>query len=381
MEKANKRIKVILHDISKAKKSALDDDDDLDDTEALQAELDELRKQNKAREDKLAEYEKNKKWNVDNMCKVSEERTMVNPSAEKTNFTPAGFVQPEGSKPAASSKKISTLSKAAKGSTPASHEGSKTTEKSEKPVASGPIPPPPSCSAPPATTVSAPVKVQSSHDYDSVAIESYPEFTEKYAETVEEFMTIPDLVGSKEFLLKYGDVLLQENASNYLLLASLEDEMNGYHEKMKRTARQSQIISHIAELARTMKTHPGNVIIPFFNRLEQRQHLEDFVAAVNDFCAKIVARAIVKKKEIDEAHDRELQSEGQNLEDIPREERLGPGGLDPVEVIKKLPQSMVKAFESRDVQQLRDALAALEPEDAERYMKDCVASGLWVANS
>ena len=58
--------------------------------------------------------------------------------------------------------------------------------------------------------------------------------------------------------------LLQENASSYLLLASLEDEMNGFHEKMKLVARQSQIVSNIAELAKSLQRHPGNVIVPFF---------------------------------------------------------------------------------------------------------------------
>ena len=49
--------------------------------------------------------------------------------------------------------------------------------------------------------------------------------------------------------------MLQENASNYLLLASLEDEMNGLRGKMRLTARQSQLISNIAELAKTTRTH------------------------------------------------------------------------------------------------------------------------------
>merc|ERR1719287_219732 len=65
---------------------------------------------------------------------------------------------------------------------------------------------------------------------------SYHEFTEKYADVVEQFMAIQSMDRSKEFLLQKGDILLQENASNYLLLASLEDEMNGYHDKMKLVA-------------------------------------------------------------------------------------------------------------------------------------------------
>lgn len=158
--------------------------------------------------------------------------------------------------------------------------------------------------------------------------------------------------------------------------------MNGYHEKMKQTARQAQIITHIAELAKTMKTHPGNVIMPFFQRLQLREHLEEFLVAVNTFQEKIVARAIVKRREIDEARADEEDDEGpKSLEDIPREQRLGPGGLDPLEVIETLPEDIVKAFESRDVKMLEEALQKLSPSDAEYHMKRCVDSGLWVTNA
>jgi cell division cycle protein 37 len=189
-------------------------------------------------------------------------------------------------------------------------------------------------------------------------------------------------------LIRYADIMLQENASNYLLLASLEDEMNGFREKMKLTARQSQIITSIAELAKTLKTHPGNVIDPFFGRLQQREHLEEFVKGVKDFQEKIIQRAVVKKREMDAARTAEAEEEDdgesgsrRELADIPREERLGPGGLDPLEVIETLPADMVAAFESRDVEDLKAALAKLPPDEAEYHMKRCIDSGLWVANA
>lgn len=61
--------------------------------------------------------------------------------------------------------------------------------------------------------------------------------------------------------------MLQEHASSYLLLSCLEDEMNGKHEQMKLTARQSQILSHITELAVSLKRPPRDVVVPFFMRL------------------------------------------------------------------------------------------------------------------
>ena len=54
-------------------------------------------------------------------------------------------------------------------------------------------------------------------------------------------------------LIQHGSILLQEHASSYLLLSCLEDEMNGEREKMKTTARNSQVMTNIAELAKVRK--------------------------------------------------------------------------------------------------------------------------------
>ena len=47
----------------------------------------------------------------------------------------------------------------------------------------------------------------------------------------------------------------------------------------------------------------------------------------------------------------------------------GTGDLDPLEVVETLPQAMMDAFESRNVDQLREALAQMDPKEAEYYMK------------
>lgn len=376
------------HDLAKLDKAkeddsdSDDDDDDLDDREGIKVEIAELEGENAARQAKLDEYEKNKKWNIDNMFEVKEERTVVNPTV--TNYTETGFAQNTIEKPinAEEKKQESKAAAEAKDSKPAAAKQAATAPKTDSkpaPTTAGPAKPPPSKPKAAAASNATPVR---SGKADSM--ETYHEYTEKYADLIEEFMTMRTLASSCDFLMKHGDILLQENASNYLLLASLEDEMNGYHDKMKLTARQSQIISNIAELAKAMKTHPGNVVRPFFNRLEQREHLEEFMLGVNAFVDKICKRAVTKKQEMDaqrQAEEDEQQKNATSLEDIPREERLGPGGLDPLEVIETLPADMVKAFESRNVEDLQAALLKLDPAEAERHMKRCVDSGLWCANT
>lgn len=391
MQKSNQRIQVLEHELAKlgaqqgAADGESDDDDDLDDREGLETELKQLQKENAKRQAKLDEYEKHKKWNVDNMFHVKEERTLVNPNAGKESYTKSGFVvdktiQKEGAaKSTAAPAVASTDNGEIIDEKPRAVDTQTTTT-----VASSSAKPAPK-TAVAATTKAKPAgptpadQPSTAHFSGDVgAFETYHEFTEKHAETVEEFMKCKTLDESKEFLLKYADVLLQENASNYLLLASLEDEMNGYRDKMKLTARQSQIITNIAELAKTVSTHPGNCIVPFFQRLQERKHLEDFLEGCHVFQEKLIQRAVVKKAEIDQ--ERREKEAGTDLHEVPLEQRLGPGGLDPLEVIETLPESLVTAFESRDVDQLKQALMEMDPADAEYHMKRCVDSGLWVAN-
>jgi cell division cycle protein 37 len=398
MDKANLRIKMLERDLQKIQRQKADDDDDdddddLDDTEAIKIEMEELRQQNMQRQATLDDYEKNKKWNVDNLSQVKEERTVVNKEAAKVNYTKTGYAKSTVSGEQAKKEFEHAAAATTKTTTPKSGDeaastaatASKVSETTTMKKVAGPA-------KPPSTTVTATTGVGAAGttktdptevDSDPNFVYTYHEFTEKYADICERFMAIRPFEESKEFLLKYGEIILQEHAANYLLLACLEDEMNGLHEEMKQRAKQAQIVTNIAELAKTWDTHPGNVILPFFGKLQQREFLEGFLVGVKAFEEKIEARAITKRAEMDaqreaqEGGGQRVQKEGVDLTEIPREDRLGPGGLDPLEVIETLPQSLQDAFESRDVEQLKQALMEMEPDEAEYHMKRCVDSGLW----
>ena len=394
MAKANLRIKEINKILSKSSNAdESDSDDDLEDLDGLKAELSALEKSNAENQAKLDNYEKNKKWNVDNMCHVVEERTIVNKNVGESKFSSAGYALPAdamgaevGSKKTGSDKPADASGSTSK---PQKEEGVPTKEMAKTNVADEKKSTTPPRAPTTVTTSDTKSKPQPQPDDPlnsvSVSMLSYHEFTEKYADTVEKFMAIESLDRSKDFLLQNGNILLQENASNYLLLASLEDEMNGYHEKMKLVARQSQIISSIAELAKSLQRHPGNVIVPFFQRLDNKEMYDGFMEGVDQFIKRIEKRAVEKRKEIDEERLREARERGASGEDvvdvstIPREERLGPGGLDPLEVFESLPLSMQEAFESRERSKLEEALMAMTPDEAEYHMKRCVDSGLWNA--
>ena len=68
-------------------------------------------------------------------------------------------------------------------------------------------------------------------------------------------------------------------------------------------------------------------------------------------------------------------------EEEERQKRLGPGGLDPVEVMESLPDDLKECFESRNVAKLQEVLDKMSKEDATYHMKRCCDSGLWVSDA
>lgn len=237
-----------------------------------------------------------------------------------------------------------------------------------KPSATSPSPTAPMPTTVVPKKVVGPVEPTSSGDAlrDRLAVMSYNDFAIENERILEHYSEIAGLEETKEYLFRNCDVLLHEHAQNYLLLSCLEDEMNKKHKRMKLVCRQSQIVSHIVELATSMRRDPREVVLPFFKRLDQAEHMEGFTSAVNDFIKRIQKRAVEKRREMDEEAAAERRATSRN-------------GLDPLEVLESLPAPMRDAFESQDVARLQAVLASMEPAEAKKWMKLCVDSGLWVA--
>jgi cell division cycle protein 37 len=402
MAKTELRIKEINKILSKSPKSSKaddndsDDDSDLEDMDGLRSELIALQKSNTDNQSKLDYYEKHKKWNVDNMCHVVEERTIVNKNVKENKFSEGGFALPSEEEEVDPSVEYvaSDIAAAVAETADTTDGGHKTNAEKGDDMPTGKMSAAKiedsaietKSKAKSAPTQPAAVYPQPNDASASATVSamSYHQFTQKYADVVEKFMSLESMDASEEYLLQHGHILLQENASNYLLLASLEDEMNGYHEKMKLVARQSQIISNIAELAKSLKLHPGNVIHPFFLRMRDKSLFQGFMEGVQEFIKKIEVRAVQKRKEMDAEREREMKEQAEggtavDVSEIPREERLGPGGLDPLEVFESLPESMQEAFESREKEKLEAALRELTPEEVDYHMKRCIDAGLWNA--
>jgi len=267
----------------------------------------------KDRLDKIDFMEKNKKWNVDNLSHTATDRTILSGKGSSKEDLVGGMM---------------------------------TGTKSNK---DGPVGP----------------------QSEKAAVNAYADFVDKHESVLEDYLATTELEDCKKKLHEHGGTLLHEHAQSYILLSCLEDEMNGFPDKMKLASRNSQVLSHVTDLAASLNRHPRDVVLPFFARIEDPRYRSGFEEAVQDFIAKIQKRAIDKRKEMDAQEPVELS----------REERLGPGGLDPVEVFETLPESMQEAFEKKDTQMLQVALEAMEPAEAKKHMDACEASGLWVQNN
>lgn len=173
---------------------------------------------------------------------------------------------------------------------------------------------------------------------------------------------------SKQFLLEHPH-LVSEHTSNYLVIWCINLEMEEKHELMAHVAHQCICMQYIFDLAKQLDVDPRSCVGSFFTRLPQTdaEYKAQFDSEVDLFKGRIKKRAQEKIAEaMAEAEEEE------------RQQRLGPGGLDPVEVFEALPEILKKCFESRDIKLLQETILTLPEEEARYHMKRCVDSGLWL---
>lgn len=368
-EQYNTRILLIQAKLRRQERSAAaasadDGDDDCEDKDALAAELSELTGKVSQNNKLIADIKHRRAWSSDDICKVKEERTIVSGkeavSLKATDFEPTGVTEEIWrEKEERKQQKAAAGAGATTASKPAAASAASAT------VAATPAPA--AAATAPAPRAAGPLISPEKH-----AVISYNDYVLRHEATLETYSEIAALDDTRDFLFKHCDVLLHEHSLSYMLLSCLEDEMNGKHRRMKLVARQSQLLTHINELGVSMRKDPREMVLPLFHRLttgqEAAQHMGSFLSAVEDFVKKIKARAVEKRRELDEERLAEQRA------------AVGPGGLNPYEVLEVLPGPMRAAFEQQDVPALHKAVAEMAPEDARRFMKMAVDSGLWNAS-
>lgn len=203
---------------------------------------------------------------------------------------------------------------------------------------------------------------------DEEKIDKQQDFTKKYKKEIQKYGMMKKWDDSKEFLTNRNYLVCEETA-NYLVIWCIDLEVEEKTDLMKHVSHQCIVMQFILELAKSLKQDPRSCVGAFFSRIRlgEKQYTDAFNDELNSFRERIKGRA--------EARIQEAMKE---YEEEERQKRLGPGGLDPVEVMETLPEVLKACFESQDISKLQDAVTTMDQKDAAYHIQRCIDSGLWV---
>lgn len=165
---------------------------------------------------------------------------------------------------------------------------------------------------------------------------------------------------------------------------------------MNHVAHQCICMQYILELSKHIDVDPRACVASFFTRIQvaEAEYKKSFDDELIAFRERVRKRAAEK-----------LEAAMKEAEEEERQARLGPGGLDPVEVFESLPevifffyyfndiprlkgvyllmliflfQALKKCFEIQDIELLKKTVAEMPEDEAKHYIRRCIDSGLWV---
>ncbi|KAA0187098.1 Cell division cycle protein 37, partial [Fasciolopsis buskii] len=166
-----------------------------------------------------------------------------------------------------------------------------------------------------------------SEDSEEAAINRLKEFVNKHNKDIRKFGMFQKPIDSQNFLIEHPFLVCDETA-NQLVLWCIDLAIEEKFDLMNHVSHQCIVMQFMLELAKSLKCDPRSCIRPFFSKFMNPE--PEYQKAFNDeltaFRGRIRARAEVR-----------IQEAMAKLEEEEREKRLGPGGLDPVEVFDSLP--------------------------------------------
>lgn len=196
-------------------------------------------------------------------------------------------------------------------------------------------------------------------------------FVDNNEKNIKAFGMLADYNSSSDFLRDNSNLVCDETAS-YLTMWCVTLQVEKKTALMERVAHQAIVMQYILELSKQLSCDPRSCVTGFFKRIKsaEKQYVDAFHDELGAFIERVKIRARIR---IEEAMKRAEEEE--------REKRIGPGGLDPIEVLESLPLKLRECFESRSVSKLHETLSDLPKEESAKYMKMCVDSGIWVPDA
>ncbi|XP_005109382.1 hsp90 co-chaperone Cdc37 [Aplysia californica] len=199
-------------------------------------------------------------------------------------------------------------------------------------------------------------------------IEKQQEFTKKYKTQIRKYGMLQKWDDSKQYLMD-NNYLVCEETANYLVIWCIDLEVEEKTDLMKHVSHQCIVMQFILELAKSLTTDPRSCVGAFFSRIKlgEKQYTDAFNDELGSFRERIKERARIRIEEAMKEYEEEE-----------RKKRLGPGGLDPVEVMESLPEKLRLCFESQDIGALQKAVTEIPEKEAAYHIQRCIDSGLWV---
>ncbi|XP_049601535.1 hsp90 co-chaperone Cdc37 [Syngnathus scovelli] len=215
------------------------------------------------------------------------------------------------------------------------------------------------------------VKPEASEESEEDKEKKHKTFVEKYEKQIKHFGMLRRWDDSQKYLSDNPHLVCEETA-NYLVIMCIDLEVEEKHALMEQVAHQTIVMQFILELAKSLKVDPRGCFRQFFAKIKtsDQQYQDAFNDELESFKERVRGRAKIR-----------IEKAMKEYEEEERQKRLGPGGLDPVEVYESLPQEMQKCFDDKDIQMLQDVISKMDPTEAKVHMKRCIDSGLWVPNS
>lgn len=200
-------------------------------------------------------------------------------------------------------------------------------------------------------------------------------FIKEHRDSIRKFGMLRKWEDSKKYLQENLHLVCDDTA-NDLVVWCVNLEMEEKHELMEHVAHQVISLQFMLELSKQLDVDPRSTINTFFYRMEKAKAAEDqqYVKGFNEELVAFKDRIRKRAKEKVDAAVAEYEEEE-------KQKRIGPGGLDPVEVFDSLPEQLQKCFESQDIELLKEEMTKLSDEDARYHLDRCVRSGLWVPDA
>uniref|UniRef100_A0A669BQ04 Hsp90 co-chaperone Cdc37 n=1 Tax=Oreochromis niloticus TaxID=8128 RepID=A0A669BQ04_ORENI len=215
------------------------------------------------------------------------------------------------------------------------------------------------------------IKPLSKEETGEEKVENHKNFLGKYGEKIKHFGMLRRWDDSQQYLSDHPHLVCEETA-NYLVVICIEYEIDEKHALMEQVAHQAIVMQFILDLARTLKVDPRGCFRQFFSKIKtlDKPYQDAFEHELEMLKERVRSSAQTRmEKTVKELEEEEIQK------------RLGPGGLDPVEVYESLPKELKRSFDEKNIQMLQEAMSMLDPEEGKYHLQRCIDSGLWVPDS